>query len=196
MCGQHGMQLCDSYRAQITAIFATAINHPIRSPASSANPHNHAPHGVSRHHGDSGPVILCTRESPHAFPHAHSHAHSHTTCTVRHAPSTTARAKLHTVPHGSVTAQPTSRRSISSKERAGGCRPPHPPQIYQDHTPPRPRFAGAGAGAAGAGAGRGGGGIWYLCGGCGGRQPPAPGTCTKQTDKFYSKTIDIFVYPI
>ena len=63
------------------------------------------PHGISRHHGDSGPVILCTRESPHAFPHAHSHAHSHTNCTVRHAPSTTARAKLHAVPHGSVTAQ-------------------------------------------------------------------------------------------
>ena len=99
------MRSCDSYRARITAIFATAINHPIRSPASSANPHNHAPHGVSRHHGDSGPVILCTCESPHAFLHAHSHAHSHTTCTVRHAPSTTARAKLHAVPHGSVTAQ-------------------------------------------------------------------------------------------
>ena len=109
--GQHGMRSCDSYRARITAIFATAINHPIRSPASSANPHNHAPHGVSRHHGDSGPVILCTRESPHAFPHAHSHAHSHTTCTVRHAPSTTARAKLHTVPHGSVTAQPTNKHT-------------------------------------------------------------------------------------
>ena len=45
MCGQHGMRSCDSYRARITAIFATAINHPIRSPASSANPHNHAPHG-------------------------------------------------------------------------------------------------------------------------------------------------------
>ena len=105
------MRSCDSYRARITAIFATAINHPIRSPASSANPHNHAPHGVSRHHGDSGPVILCTRESPHAFPHAHSHAHSHTTCTVRHAPSTTARAKLHTVPHGSVTAQPTNKHT-------------------------------------------------------------------------------------
>ena len=102
--GQHGMRSCDSYRARITAIFATAINHPIRSPASSANPHNHAPHGVSGHHGDSGPVILCMRESPHAFPHAHSHAHSHTTCTVRHAPSTTARAKLHAVPQGSVTA--------------------------------------------------------------------------------------------
>ena len=51
------------------------------------------------------------RESPHAFPHAHSHAHSHTTCTVRHAPSTTARAKLHTVPHGSVTAQPTNKHT-------------------------------------------------------------------------------------
>ena len=29
---------------------------------------------------------------------------SHTTCTLRHAPSTTARAKLHAVPHGSITA--------------------------------------------------------------------------------------------
>ena len=126
------MRSCDSYRARITAIFATAINHPIRSPASSANPHNHAPHGVSRHHGDSGPVILCTRESPNAFPHAHSHTHSHTTCTVRHAPSTTARAKLHTVPHGSVTAQPTNKHTHAqvvndspcgvTRATVGGCR--------------------------------------------------------------------------
>ena len=54
---QHGMRLCACYRARITAIFANSTSHPILSPPSSARPHNHAPHGVSRHRGESGPVV-------------------------------------------------------------------------------------------------------------------------------------------
>ena len=63
MRGQHGMRLCDSYRAWITTIFVTAISHLIRSPASSADPHNHAAHAASRHHGGSGPIILAWWDS-------------------------------------------------------------------------------------------------------------------------------------
>ena len=71
------MGRCRSFhRAQNTAICANSTGHPIRPLApSSARPHNHAPHGVSRHHGESGPVVAL-----HARTRAPSRSH---TCTAR-----------------------------------------------------------------------------------------------------------------
>ena len=96
---QHGMRSGASYRARITAIFANSTRHPILNPPSSAGPHNHAPHGISRYYGESGPVVaLHARARTLSCTRTRTHTHT-VTRTARHTPPTTAHANLHAFPH-------------------------------------------------------------------------------------------------